>query len=86
MPRKLVKKEFELRFGKIPFHFNENACHHFAKTNFDDLLYSDPDSLARETALASYKIPGMRPMAKLFRVSVLAMAIRLKELGFVKYP
>ncbi|MCZ6803284.1 MAG: ImmA/IrrE family metallo-endopeptidase [Proteobacteria bacterium] len=90
MPENLLRTKFkEIFLTETPLHFNENIAFWLNQDDYNSLLYSDPDSLDREFSLAScqnFNNNKHYSLADLFKVSKSAMAYRLHELGFVKYP
>lgn len=90
MPKNFLKMHFELRFLTTPFHFNDHTT--FLLGSADDLTaltWSEHDSLDRALALAkATKFNGQyfASLAEQFKVSNQAMAIRLEELGLIKWP
>ena len=90
MPYKLLKTKFEETFlTNVPLHIDENTAFWLNQVNPDTLLYADEERLDREIAVAfcqSYKCRHIHSLASQFKVSITAMAIRLKELEFIKWP
>lgn len=89
MPEKLLRNEFKDRFGNIPFFFDDATSFHLDPNDPDRLLRAEAGSLARESALAcchSYNGRHFDSLADVFRVSHTAMAIRINELGLIKWP
>ena len=86
MPRRLVKQEFEARFGRSPFPWNEET--RFALGGSLPYERWEPASTRALAQLLSSAagFNGMNfiPLFKLFRVSEWAMAIRLEELQLVE--
>lgn len=88
MPRKLVKAVFEENFGPTPFEFDEHTAFEFNRKNPQLLLRPSSESLDRELALARAETFGGVPinsLVKVFRVSPVSMAIRIKELGLLPH-
>jgi Zn-dependent peptidase ImmA (M78 family) len=87
MPRKLVEKEFALRFGsKAPLPKSEDVAFHLGVKDTREFFDARPDSLLFATLLARAQSFDRRRFASLaqhFGVSVQAMAIRLRELELV---
>ncbi|MEQ1813508.1 MAG: ImmA/IrrE family metallo-endopeptidase [Candidatus Nitrotoga sp.] len=89
MPENLLIAQFKQLFGKVPFIFNEASAFHLGGNDIDTLLFASNNSLDREFALArcgSYQGKQFHSLAKQFRVSDSAMAIRLKELKLIRWP
>ncbi len=90
MPEKLVLHYFQESFQtELPFVFHETHAFHVCPQRADMLVHAQPNTLERELALARCRSFGGRPFASLaetFRVSNMAMAIRLKELNLVQWP
>lgn len=86
MPADRVIREFEARFYRVPFVFDENAAFFLNPQEPDSLLRPYVDSMGRALALAgatSYGRP-ITPLTERFRVSRTAMAIRIEELGLIQ--
>lgn len=90
MPRKSVIKGFQSRFKvQVPLHFTDSLAYWLSPNDPNSLISASQDSLAREKALAQYTgVAGERfqSLADEFKVSVGAMALRLRELGLVSWP
>lgn len=90
MPPNLLMAHFEAQFGcKSAFKFTETTSFHLNHNDPDSLQYASQGSLDREFALARCENFGgrrMNSLAKQFRVSDSAMALRIKELGLVVWP
>jgi Zn-dependent peptidase ImmA (M78 family) len=90
MPPNLLTAHFEAQFGrKGAFKFTETTSFHLCHNDPDSLQYASQGSLGREFALARCESFGgrrMNSLAKQFRVSDSAMALRIKELGLVVWP
>jgi len=90
MPPKLLKDIFEKTFlTGIPLHIDEHTAFWLNQNDPHSLLYTDEERLDREIAVAScqsYKCRHIHSLAGQFKVSKTAMAIRLKELGFIQWP
>ncbi len=91
MPRKLLTSYFKDLFlcDELPFVINETSAFHLEPTDPHSLMEASEDSLERELALARCTSFGGRhfySLAQIFGVSTSAMAIRLKELNFVRWP
>jgi len=89
MPARLVADEFEIRFGPSSLTFDTNIAFHLNPAEVDNLTGAEEHQYSREFELAKCGYFGGRAfhsLAKRFRVSNLAMAIRLKELGLVRWP
>lgn len=90
MPDLLVRSAFkELFFCGELLQFDDTVAYHLDPTDTNNLLYASDDSLERELALARCQRFNGRPffsLAEQFGVSVTAMALRIKELGLVRWP
>lgn len=90
MPPRLLADLFAAQFQmKGPFPFNDTTCFHLNPLDPYALLEAEEDSLDREISLARcghFNNRHLIPLSIQFGVSDLAMAIRLKELGFVRWP
>ncbi|MCB2427984.1 ImmA/IrrE family metallo-endopeptidase [Methylophaga pinxianii] len=91
MPPKLLKNCFMNSFclNNMPFIFDEHTAFHLDPSDPCILLETSEDSLDRELALAScssYAGRRFKSLSELFGVSTSAMAIRLKELKFIRWP
>jgi len=87
MPRKLVEKEFALRFGtKKPLPRDETVAFHLRVADTRGFFSASADSLVFASLLAHAQSFDRRRFSSLachFGVSVKAMAIRLRELGLI---
>ena len=90
MPAKLVADRFRRLFlCGDQLHFNDTVAYHLDAHNIEGLLYASADSLERELALARcqrFNNLNVVSLATQFGVSDSAMALRLKELGLVRWP
>jgi IrrE N-terminal-like domain len=91
MPRRLVKGALESTFqAKEPIIIDDGAAFWLRPDDPESLIGAEPNSLDRFLAIAGARKFGTRQfdsLASQFRVSVISMAIRLKELGLVQaYP
>ncbi len=90
MPAKLLRSKIEETFGmKPPIRVDENLAFWLCPSNPNDLVRPMAGSDTRECVLASaesFRGRHFDSLAKQFRVSQGAMAIRLKELGIFKQP
>ncbi|MDU8418451.1 ImmA/IrrE family metallo-endopeptidase [Pseudomonas syringae] len=90
MPAKLVADRFRRQFlCGDRLHFNDTVAYHLDPHNIEGLLYASADSLERELALARcqrFNNMNVVSLAAQFGVSDSAMALRLKELGLVRWP
>lgn len=89
MPRKLIITEFKKRFGNVPFKFDDLKSFQLCKDDPQSLLYSDREELKRELNLARcdfYMNSPIKPLFKMFGVSITSMAIRLNELELISWP
>ena len=87
-PAKLVRTEFEKRFGPPPKALTDTMAFHLKGNSMAELLNARPGSLDFAAALASadkYDRRRFHPLASTFGMSVHAMAIRLDELGLAVY-
>ncbi|MCS6473769.1 ImmA/IrrE family metallo-endopeptidase [Burkholderia thailandensis] len=83
---KLVKQEFEPRFGRGPLHLTDTVAYHLRKERMQELLRAPTGSLEFAAAVAGARVfagKGFMSLAERFGVSIPAMAIRLQELGLV---
>lgn len=83
---KLIRQEFEPRFGRVPLCLNDTVAYHLSKERMQDLLRAPTGSLEFPAAVAgarSFAGKGFMSLADRFGVSIPAMAIRLQELGLV---
>jgi Zn-dependent peptidase ImmA (M78 family) len=88
MPRCLVYKAYETRFGSRPFVLNETTAYHLKLAESQTLL-SAASSRACALALAKAERWNDRrfgSLAQVFRVSPLSMAIQLEHFGLVSTP
>lgn len=90
MPARLVIEFFKKQFlcGE-QLHFDDTVAYHVDAHNIENLLYAPQDSLERELSLARcQRFNGVRiiSLAQQFGVSDFSMALRLKELGLVRWP
>lgn len=88
MPSKLVKSEFKKTFGVDVMKINEDSAFAFNKISTDKFKSQvrDLDGFAKFLAsVEQYNHHNFDSMAKRFRVSESAMAIRLKELNLLEY-
>lgn len=89
MPRKLVQDQLEKSFGlKSPLVFNDNTAFWLSPDDPESLLRADRDRLDRALAVASartYACRHFHSLASQFRVSPMAMAIRLDELNLIEW-
>lgn len=87
MPPNLVPARFAAIFGDPPLTVNDHMAFHLDPQNHEDILRSEPGSLAREFAIATCRrtIHGQLtvPLHEQFKVSAKAMAIRIRELRLV---
>ena len=90
MPPKLLEDAFRNLFGmREQFVIDENVAFHLCPSDPDSLVRVERDSLDRELVLArcgSFNGKYFRSLSEQFGVSRTAMAIRLKELEFVRWP
>jgi Zn-dependent peptidase ImmA (M78 family) len=90
MPAKLVIDRFEHQFFcKGQLHFDDTVAYHVDANNLEGLLDACADSLERELALSRcrrFNNISVVSLAEQFSVSDSAMALRLKELGLVRWP
>ena len=91
MPAEAVRQYFQLIFQtKGRFIFNGANAFEVCRDHPDKLIYdTDPKSLERERVLAtcrSFRGGNFKSLAEVFRVSPMAMAIRLKELNLIEWP
>nr|WP_320166315.1 ImmA/IrrE family metallo-endopeptidase [uncultured Methylophaga sp.] len=90
VPEKLLLYHFNKQFlGNVPFAFDDTTSFHLNPDNPNHLLRSEQSSLEREFALArctSYNGKHFHSLSNIFKVSNSVMAIRMKELGLVRWP
>ncbi|MCP1456113.1 ImmA/IrrE family metallo-endopeptidase [Pseudomonas kilonensis] len=90
MPGQLVTDRFRHQFlCRDSLHFDDTVAYHVDANNIEGLLDASADSLERELALARcQRFNNVRffSLAEQFGVSDSAMALRLKELGLVRWP
>ena len=88
MPKKLLSRTFELMFGKAPFELNDDTRFALSGTVSDPTRWQ-PKTLRDLTRLLSstsrFNGSNIVPLATQFRVSREAMAIRLEQLGLVRW-
>ena len=88
MPKKMILKEFESIYSSTLFEKNESTAFQFGGRSVRDLERECKNlrELSRKLAsTASYNNSHFTSLAKRFGVSIEAMAIRLEELGLVRY-
>ena len=86
MPKKPLRKEFQLRFGSDRFQLDDFTAHALCGTTVGRVLkqYQSLRSLSMHIAgTATFNARHFLPLFTLFGVSCKAMAIRLEELGIV---
>lgn len=86
MPEKQVRLEFAKRFGRIPFHLNEDTAYALCGSSIDKVLRQCrcPRDISRLLAEATmFNGVPMASLASRFAVSSKAMAIRLNELELI---
>ncbi len=90
MPRNLLRTAFQARFLNIPFIFNEHVIFSLGRNDCSSLLTAPESTLEREFILATAKRFNNQNFESLTEhfggVSKTSMAIRLNELGIVRYP
>lgn len=90
MPARLVADTFSKLFRTdIPLAINETVAFHLNPQDHQSLLLADSESLDRELAVArceSFAGQHFHSLSKYFRVSDLAMALRIKELKLIRWP
>ncbi|WP_271106228.1 ImmA/IrrE family metallo-endopeptidase [Pseudomonas tohonis] len=90
MPPNLLSDLFRAQFQvRDQFIFDDQTSFHLNPLDPHALLLAEEGSLDREIALARCRSFGGRrlvPLAQQFNVSDSAMAIRIKELGLVRWP
>lgn len=90
MPSRLLGDMFSKLFcTTIPLAIDETVAFHLNPQDPQSLLLADDESLERELAVArceSFGTQRFNSLAKIFRVSDLAMAIRIKELKLIRWP
>lgn len=88
MPEKLVKKSFKKRFGTERLNISEEVAFGLGFSNIDELKkkIKNKTHLAQTVAATThYHTNHFKSLASQFRVSVGTMAIRLEELGIIRY-
>lgn len=86
MPAKLVRAKFSQIFGSAPFQLSEATAYALLSKDMHQARkkIKNPRDLSFELARAQrYNGKPVTSLAEQFRVSVMAMAIRLEELGLV---
>ena len=90
MPARLLGDMFKGLFQtKIPLVINETVAFHLYPQDPQSLTLADENSLDRELAIArcrSFNGRHFYSLSEQFRVSDLAMAIRIKELKLIQWP
>ncbi|WP_133490612.1 ImmA/IrrE family metallo-endopeptidase [Alcanivorax sp. 24] len=90
MPKKSIIKAFQNRFRvQLPLHFTDVLAYWLSPNDADSLISAPQSSLAREKALAQctgLTSQRFQSLADEFKVSVGAMALRIRELGLVSWP
>lgn len=90
IPSKLLMDRFRRAFlCNEQFFFTDTSAYHLDPSGSGRLLYAEQDSLERELALARCERFNGRmfiSLARQFGVSDSAMALRIKELGLVRWP
>lgn len=90
MPAQLLADYFSQLFQtKIPLSIDDTVAFHLSPHDHQSLTRADQNSLERELAVAKCRSFGgfhFDSLAQIFRVSDLAMALRLKELGLIRWP
>ncbi|WP_095194870.1 ImmA/IrrE family metallo-endopeptidase [Pseudomonas sp. Irchel 3A7] len=90
MPDRLMRDVFKQFFCcGDSLHFDDTVAFHLDPTDTNNLLYASEDSLERELALAKcqrFNGKYFVSLADQFGVSIMAMAIRIKELKLVRWP
>ncbi len=90
MPARLLGDVFSKLFmTSIPLTIDETVAFHLDPHDPQTLVLADEGSLERELAVARCRSFGgnhFSSLAEIFRVSELAMAIRIKELKLIRWP
>lgn len=89
IPRKLLANEFQARFGPSPFVFDDASAWHLMPEDPDLLLRSDMRLYERAVTLGtarSFNGRHFQSLVDVFGVSVTTMAIRIEDLGLIRYP
>ena len=89
MPEKQVRAKFEERFGSQRFVFSDAHVFHVYGHLGNQVGIDDKQSLSRELSLASSRSFGrlhFPSLAETFRVSMMAMALRIRELDLIQWP
>jgi Zn-dependent peptidase ImmA (M78 family) len=88
MPERLVSEAVERAFKqRLPLLIDDVVAFHLRGNRANYLLQADSESLEREFAVAScehFNGRSFYSLAKQFRVSIMSMAIRLRELKLVQ--
>lgn len=88
MPKKLIQNDFVERFLTQNFIINQNTAFNLGGKNPSELMKEcrDLDGLCRKLAESeTFAGRAFPSLAEVYKVSVGAMAIRLKELGLVEF-
>ncbi len=87
IPEKILRQEFEARFGKPPLRLSQTVAFHLAGSSSSDLFIEPSGGLRFPMTVAtknSFNGYGFKSLADHFSVSATAMAIRLRELELVR--
>ena len=87
-PKKLVRSEFEKRFGRSPIPLTHAVAFHLNSSRAHEILNAPTGSLEFAAAFASATKFGSKrfdSMAHAFGMSTKAMAIRLQALNLISY-
>ena len=89
MPKKQIQKKFLAIFGTAEFVINQKNAEALTLNNVDTLLSETRNCRGLARLIAGTTQVGSRrvhSLAELFGVSIEAMAIRLEEVGIVRFP
>lgn len=85
MPRKLLTREFERRFGETPFALDEASRFALVGPSNGDRIKNKRQLSRALSSAARFNGQNIVPLNLLFRVSVESMAIRLEELNLLDW-
>lgn len=85
-PARQVVEAFRARFGEEPLHLDDHSAFYLAGKQGRLLATAQPGSLRFGSAVAEagyFGGPRFKPLAEIFGLTPMAMAIRLRELGLL---
>ncbi len=85
MPRNLLTREFEKRFGKTPFVFDDASRFALVGSSTNDRIKTRRQLSRTLASTARFNGRNIVPLNLLFRVSAESMAIRLEELNLLNW-